>query len=114
MGSTAIKPGHTTRPDRGTFKKDELLAKGRNAGAAKRPPSLRCNWRELRQAAIAAAHQRLATPHQPAYTSAQGAVLVPVGHDGIHAKKPFGHLTQGRACQGRVQRLQGMHFLKLA
>jgi hypothetical protein len=68
--------------------------------------------RKLRQTAIAAAHQRIATPHQPAHTSAQGAVGVPVGGDGIHTKQPFGHLAQGRTRQGRVQRLQGVHFQK--
>ena len=93
MGCTSIKPGHTTRPDRGTFKKARLLAKGRIAGL-QNVPLLRCNWRELRQAAIAAAHQRLATAHQPPHAGTQGAVLVPVGRDGIRAEQPFGHFTQ--------------------
>lgn len=110
MEWSSIKPGHTTRPDRGTFKKARLLAKGRIAGTAKRPPLLRCNRRKLRQAAIAAAHQRLATPHQPPHAGAQGAVLVPVGRDGIGTEQPFGHFTQGRTHQGRVERLQGVHL----
>src|SRR5690606_5906068 len=103
--------GHTTQPDRGTFEKSGLPAKGRIAGSAERPSLLRCDWRKLRQTAIAPAHQRLATPHQPPHTGAQGAVLVPVGRDGIRAKQPFGHLAQGRARQGRVKRLQGVQLL---
>lgn len=39
MGCTSIKPGHTTRPDRGTLKKARLLAKGRFARVEKRPPN---------------------------------------------------------------------------
>ncbi|BCM77074.1 hypothetical protein KAM329D_41590 [Aeromonas caviae] len=64
MGCTSIKPGHTTRPVRGTFKKARLLAKGRSTGDAKRPPLLQ-RRRKLCQAAIAATHQRIATTYQP-------------------------------------------------
>ena len=53
--------------------------------------------------------RRASAPRHGAPTAArgtQGAVLVPVGRDGIRAEQPFGHFTQGRTRQGRVERLQ--------
>ena len=55
-------------------------------------------------AAIAAAHQRIAPVHQSPHAGAQGAIGVPVGGDSIDAEQPFGHVAQGRAREGAVER----------
>ena len=68
MGCTSIKPGHTTRPDRGTFKKARLLAKGRIAGAAKRPLTAM----QLAGVAPGCDSRRASAPRHGAPTAARG------------------------------------------
>ena len=59
-------------------------------------------------AAVAAVHQHLSAPHQTPYARAQAAVGEPVGRHSVGAEQALGHVTQGRAREGGVERLQGV------